>query len=272
MNGFIVDSPLLAQASFFTLSGSLIGSAPNNLISWLLLGIAAVGIGITKSGLSGVSMVHVILFAYVFGARDSTGVVLPMLIAGDVFAMRVYGKHANWGYVKRMLPPALTGVALGWYLMSQLDERFFKPIVGVIILALTILQIIRLWREDWITDVPHSPWFAWSMGVLVGLTTMMANAAGPVFGLYLLAIGLPKMEFVGTSAWFFLILNVSKVPFSWNLGLIRRDTLLLNLILLPLIVLGLSIGSMIIKRIPQKWFDSLILALTGVAAIRLLLF
>ncbi|MEQ1828448.1 MAG: sulfite exporter TauE/SafE family protein [Pirellula sp.] len=237
-----------------------------------MLCIAAVGIGVTKSGFSGVSMVHVILFAYVFGARDSTGIVLPMLIAGDVFAMSVYGKHANWSYVRKMMPPALIGVTLGWLLMHRLDEVFFRPLIGSIILGLTVMQIIRLWREDWISDVPHTVWFAWSMGILVGFTTMLANAAGPVFGLYLLAIGLPKMEFVGTAAWFFLILNVSKVPFSWSLGLIRTDTLLLNAILLPLIAVGLWLGSLIVKRIPQRLFDSLILIFTGLAALRMLFF
>ncbi|MEI7461532.1 MAG: sulfite exporter TauE/SafE family protein [Pirellula sp.] len=243
---------------------------PESSFGWLLLAIAAFGIGITKSGFSGVSMVHVILFAYVFGARESTGIVLPMLIAGDIFAMTVYGKHANWKYVRRMFGPAMIGVVAGWLLMFRLDEKYYRPLIGTIILGLTVLQIIRIWKEEWLADVPHARWFAWSMGILVGLTTMLANAAGPVFGLYLLAIGLPKMEFVGTAAWFFLLLNISKIPFSWSLGLIRLDTLALNAALMPLIALGLWIGTMVVRRIPQKLFDSLILIFTGVAALRML--
>lgn len=215
-------------------------------------------------------MVHVILFAHVFGARESTGIVLPMLIAGDIFAMTVYGKHANWKYVQRMFGPAMIGVVAGWLLMFRLDEKYYRPLIGTIILGLTVLQIIRIWKEEWLADVPHARWFAWSMGILVGLTTMLANAAGPVFGLYLLAIGLPKMEFVGTAAWFFLLLNISKIPFSWSLGLIRLDTLALNAALMPLIGLGLWIGTMVVRRIPQKLFDSLILIFTGVAALRML--
>jgi len=246
--------------------------APDSWVGWLMLAIAAFGIGVTKSGFSGVSMVHVILFASVFGARDSTGIVLPMLIAGDLFAMSIYGKHANWQYVRRMFPPALIGVTVGWLFMMLLDERYFRPLIGVIILGLTLLQIIRLWKEDWLADVPHAAWFAWSMGGLVGLTTMLANAAGPVFGLYLLAIRLPKMEFVGTAAWFFLLLNCIKIPFSWSLGLIRLDTLALNVMLMPLIALGLWLGTLVVKRIPQKLFDSLILLFTGIAALRMLLF
>jgi len=243
---------------------------PESFFGWLLLAVAAFGIGITKSGFSGVSMVHVILFAHVFGARESTGIVLPMLIAGDIFAMTVYGKHANWKYVRRMFGPAMIGVVAGWLLMFRLDEKYYRPLIGTIILGLTVLQIIRIWKEEWLADVPHARWFAWSMGILVGLTTMLANAAGPVFGLYLLAIGLPKMEFVGTAAWFFLLLNISKIPFSWSLGLIRLDTLALNAALMPLIGLGLWIGTMVVRRIPQKLFDSLILIFTGVAALRML--
>lgn len=243
---------------------------PDSYFDWMLLAIAAFGIGITKSGFSGVSMVHVYLFASVFGAKDSTGIVLPMLIAGDIFAMSVYGKRANWSYVRRMMPPTMIGVVVGWLLMFRLPEMYYRPLIGMIILVLTVMQIIRLWKEEWLAKVPHAAWFAWSMGILVGLTTMLANAAGPVFGLYLLAIGLPKLEFVGTAAWFFLILNIVKIPFSWSLGLIRIDTLALNAMLLPLVGLGLWVGSLVIRKIPQRLFDSLILILTGVASIRML--
>ncbi len=237
---------------------------------WSLMIIAAAGIGISKSGLSGLSMVHVLVFASVFGGRDSTGIVLPMLIFGDVCAIRAYGQHANWNQVWRMMPPAIVGVITGWLWMHWLDETVYKPLIGSIILGLTLLQSARLWRTEWQASIPHSVWFAWMMGLIVGTTTMLANAAGPVFGLYLLALAVPKLEFVGTSAWFFLMLNVFKVPFSWNLGLIDLQSLKLNAILCPMIVLGMLLGKAVVKRLPQKIFDSLILVFTAVAAIRLL--
>jgi uncharacterized membrane protein YfcA len=127
-----------------------------------------------------------------------------------------------------------------------------------------------MFREEWFTHVPHSRLFAWTMGVLVGITTMLANAAGPVFGLFLIAIGLPKKEFIGTAAWFFLLLNVIKIPFSWNLGLIRQDTLALNLALLPMVWLGLKAGAKIAQRIPQKWFEVVVILLSTLAALQLL--
>jgi uncharacterized protein len=236
----------------------------------LLLAIAAFGIGITKSGFSGVSLVHVLIFAHVFGARTSTGIVLPMLIAGDTMAMFMYGKHANWTYILRMMPPAIVGVVVGWLMMHRIDEAAYRPLIGGIILVLATMQILRMVRESWWTDVPHANWFAGGMGILVGITTMLANAAGPVFGLFLLAIGLPKQEFVATAAWFFLLLNLAKIPFSLNLGLIRGDTLVVNLLLLPLILAGLMAGRMIVHRIPQRAFDFAILAFSAVAALQML--
>ncbi len=244
---------------------------PIELSQWMLLGLAALGIGITKSGFSGMSMVHVLIFAHLFGARESTGIVLPLLIAGDVFAMFTYGKHANWNYIRKMLPPALTGIVLGAWVMTWLSPKIYEPLIGIIIVMLVILQTVRTWKGNWFDRVPHSMGFAWSMGGLAGTTTMLANAAGPVFGLYLLAIGLPKLEFVGTAAWFFLLINVIKLPFSWGLGLIRLETLTMNLLLLPLVAIGLWIGRLLLKRISQRIFDSLILLITAVAAIRLLL-
>jgi uncharacterized membrane protein YfcA len=238
--------------------------------AWLLLGTAAFGIGITKSGFAGVSLVHVLIFAYVFGAKASTGIVLPMLIAGDTMAMLMFGQHADWRYVRRMFPPALLGVIAAWLLMDVMSESYYRPTIGCIILALAVMQLARKFKEEWFTHIPHSPWFAWGMGILVGITTMLANAAGPVYGLFLIAIGLPKKEFVGTAAWFFLLLNLIKIPFSWNLGLVQKDTLLLNVILLPLIWIGLKLGGRIIHKIGQGWFENLVIVFSILAAIQFL--
>jgi hypothetical protein len=239
--------------------------------AWLLLATAAFGIGITKSGFSGVSLVHVLIFAYVFGAKASTGIVLPMLIAGDTMAMLMFGQHADWRYVRRMFPPALLGVIAAWLLMDVMSESYYRPTIGCIILALAVMQLARKFKEEWFTHIPHSHCFAWVMGILVGITTMLANAAGPVYGLFLIAIGLPKKEFVGTAAWFFLLLNLIKIPFSWNLGLIRMETLLLNVVLLPGIYIGLIAGSAIAKRIGQREFEAAIIALAGFAGLHMLL-
>ena len=237
---------------------------------WLLAIVGAIGLGIGKAGLAGMSLVHVLIFAFLFGARDSTGVVLPMLLIGDVGAVTLYHQDARWDYVRRMMPPACLGVVIGAVLMRGLSEAAFKPTIGWIILSLTVLQIARMYRPGWFGNIPHSAWFAWTLGLLAGMTTMLANAAGPIFAIYLLAIGLPKLEFVGTSAWFFLLINAFKVPFSLALGLIHGQTLLLNVLLVPAIAVGLLGGRWIIRRVPQKVFDALLLSFAAVAALRLI--
>jgi uncharacterized protein len=237
---------------------------------WLLSILAAFGIGVAKSGFAGVSLLHVLVFAMLFGARDSTGVVLPMLIVGDICAVTAFHQHARWDFIRKMLPPACLGVIAGWLLMHRLDEAVFKPLIGWIILGLAALQIARTQRPNWFSEVPHAPWFAWTMGVMAGVTTMLANAAGPVMALYFLAIALPKLEFVGTSAWFFLSINLFKVPFSASLGLIHSQTLLFNAALIPAVVIGLVAGRWLVNRIPQKLFDILLLIFVGVAALRMI--
>jgi uncharacterized membrane protein YfcA len=237
---------------------------------WLLAILSALGIGVAKSGFAGVSMVHVVIFAFLFGARNSTGVVLPMLIVGDICAVLAFRQHARWDYIRRMLVPACLGVVAAWGWMHRLDETLYKPVIGGIILSLSALQITRMRRPDWFAHIPHAHWFAWSLGLLAGVTTMLANAAGPIMALYFLAVALPKLEFVGTSAWFFFILNVFKVPFSAGLGLIHKDTLLLNAVLVPVIVIGLFAGRWLIRRVSQRLFDGLLLAFAAVAALRLL--
>lgn len=236
---------------------------------WCLLALAAGGVGVSKSGLSGVSMVHVLIFAFVFGARVSTGILLPLLIVGDLCAVWLLGAEVVWPQVRRLLPPALAGVLVGWWLMGWLDEQLFRWLTGNIILALSLLQLGRMWRPDWLSGLPESRWFVLVMGGLGGLTTMLANAAGPVVALYLLAIDLPKKRLVATSAWFFLLLNCSKVPLSAQLGLVTWQTLGLNLVLAPCVWLGLLAGRAIVRRIPQREFNSLLLAFTILAAIRL---
>ena len=124
-------------------------------------------------------MIHVVIFAFLFGARNSTGVVLPMLIVGDICAVLAFRQHARWDYIRRMLVPACLGVIAAWGWMHRLDETLYKPVIGGIILSLSALQITRMRRPDWFAHIPHAHWFAWSLGLLAGVTTMkVASSIG----------------------------------------------------------------------------------------------
>ncbi len=237
---------------------------------WMLAIAASIGVGLSKSGFTGVGMFHVLVFAFLFDPKQSTGVVLPMLIVADILAVCTFKQHARWDYVIKMLPPTCLGVIVGWLLMFKLNEAAYKPVIGSLILALAGVQIARLRKPSWFDHIPHAKWFAWSMGLLSGFSTMLANAAGPIMSLYLVTVALPKLELIGTIAWFFLILNIFKVPFSWSLGLIRTDTLALNVVLVPGIVFGLFIGRWLVHRIPQRLFDGLVLVFSIIAALKLI--
>jgi uncharacterized membrane protein YfcA len=237
---------------------------------WLLAVLGAACIGFSKSGFAGVGLFHILVFAHIFEARASTGALLPMLIVGDISAVIFFRQHARWDYVRKILPPAVIGVLIGWGLMHRLDDQVYPPLIGGIILGLAALQSARMWRPSWFEHIPHSPWFAWSLGLFAGCTTMLANGAGPIVAIYLLAVNLPKLEFVGTSAWFFLIINVFKVPFSSSLGLIHPDTLAFNAVLSPLIPLGMLLGRWLVHRLPQRLFDTVLLILAAIAALQLM--
>jgi uncharacterized protein len=237
---------------------------------WLLAALAALGLGFSKAGLAGVSLFHVVVFALLFGARDSTGVVLPMLVFGDLCAVIALRQHVRWDYVRRMLPPACVGVGAAAFFMRGISDAAFKPLIGSIVLVLALMQAARMWRPAWLGNVPHSRPAVWAIGLLGGAATMLANAAGPVIALYCVAVGLPKLELVGTLAWFFFIINVFKIPFSAGLGLIRSDTLLFNVVLVPTVVLGVASGRWMVHRLPQRVFDLLLLAFAAVAALRLI--
>jgi uncharacterized protein len=237
---------------------------------WLLAILAALSIGISKNGFTGFTLVTVLIMARLFPPRESTGVILPLLVFGDICAIIGFKRHAQWVQVRRMLPPTMVGVVAGWLLMLGISDAHFGPIIGWIVLGMCALQAGRQLRPALYEHFPHTRRFAWSMGAASGVTTMLANAAGPIMSLYFLAINLPKYEFIGTSAWFFFFINLFKIPFSASLGLIHGSSLLLNLVLTPAVALGALVGRGLVKIIPQKLFETLLLVFAGLAALRMI--
>jgi uncharacterized membrane protein YfcA len=236
---------------------------------WVLAIVAAVSVGLAKSGFPGVFL-HVVIFAFLFGARTSTGVVLPMLIVGDLLAVGRFHRHVRWEYLWRTMPPTLVGIGIGFYLINWLSDASYAPVLGWIILGLTAMHVLRLQSPALAERMPTGPIYAWPLGILAGITTMLANAGGPVMTLYLLAMGLSKLEFTGTIAWFFFVINVLKVPLSAGLGLIDASSLSFNLMLIPAIVLGSVMGRWLLHRISQELFNATLLTLAAIAALRLI--
>ena len=237
---------------------------------WAVLVLAAFLLGIAKSGIPGLGILAIPLVAWVIPARASTGLILPMLIIGDLFAVSYYRRHAQWRHLWALIPWALVGVILGTVALGWVNDAQLKPIMGAIIIAMLILHLWRQ-RSGNAQEIPRHRAFAPGMGLLGGITTMMANAAGPIMTIYLLAMRLPKQAFLGTGAWYFLIVNWIKVPFSIYRGLITIQSVKVNLLLAPVIIAGAALGILVVRRIPEKLFDQVVLVLTALAAIRLLI-
>jgi uncharacterized membrane protein YfcA len=237
---------------------------------WIWAGLAAFCIGFSKSGFAGVGLVTVVVMARLFPPRESTGVLLPLLIVGDLLSVWTFHRHAHWPHIWRLLPPTIVGILAGFVLMPLIPPKEFGAVIGWIVLVMVLLQMVRRFRPQLYANVPHSRWFAWLMGVWSGVATMLANAAGPITALYFVAINVAKFEFVGTAAWFFLLVNVFKIPFSAHLGLIHFGSLLFDAMLIPAVWTGIWAGKRLVRIIPQGLFEQLLLLFAAVAALRLI--
>jgi uncharacterized membrane protein YfcA len=233
---------------------------------------AALIIGISKTSVGGIGAVSVAAFAAAMPAKLSTAAVLLLLIIGDVVAVRTYHRHADWGMLKRLLPSVIPGVVLGAIFLNYVSDAVLRYAIGGMLLVMLGLQ---LWQrrqqkpDDGAAPIPMA--FTVGTGVAAGFTTMTANAAGPVMAIYLLAARVDKARFIGTGAWYFLLVNLSKTPFSAALGLFPPSTLWLTLLLAPVVLLGTYLGRLLIKAISQQRFEQATILASFVGAITLLI-
>lgn len=233
--------------------------------------LAAALVGFAKTAIGGVASVSVAIFAAVLPARASTGALLPLLIAGDLFALAAYRKHADWPALVRLFPSVALGVVGGAYFVDHVNDVVMRRTIGVVLFVLAGLHLLTRSRdaEPPPSGHPHRM-LALAYGSAAGFTTMVANAGGPVMSLYLLAMRKTKLGFLGTAAWFFFLVNCFKVPFSVGLGLLTWESLGLNALLVPGVVVGAILGKRLIKRIDQSTFENLVLVFTVLSAINLM--
>lgn len=227
-------------------------------------------LGIGKSGIKGLGVVIVTLMALVYGGKASTGILMPMMITADIFAVIYYHRHTQWYFLKRLMPMMIIGVLLGVWWGNDISEELFKQVMAVFILATVLVMI---WMERSKTfGIPKHWAFAGSMGLLSGVTSMIGNLAGSFASIYFLAMRLPKNEFIGTAAWLFFMINVFKLPFHilvWKT--VTPKTLQLNLMLAPMIIVGFFLGIRILKSINNDLYRKLVLLVTAIGAVIILI-
>ncbi|MEI6669885.1 MAG: sulfite exporter TauE/SafE family protein [Acidobacteriota bacterium] len=240
------------------------------VIQWTLAALSAFCSGVSKAGLAGMGLLGVTLMAAAVPGKASTGIVLPLLIFADLIAASVFRQHVQWAQLRRLAWPVCLGIVVGWLLLMTIPDAAFRPLIGAMVIAMLVLQVARQRLPRFDAVLPHSPVFAWFAGLLTGTATMVANAAGPIASTYLIILSFPKQQFVHTMAWLFLFVNLFKVPFGVQLGLINIRSLALNAWLVPAVLAGLWTGRLLVAKVPERIFQAVVLGLAAVSAAWLL--
>jgi uncharacterized protein len=235
-------------------------------LNLFLIFTGAFVIGLAKAGLKGIDMLNVTLMALVFGGKASTGIVLPLLCVADIAAVWYYNRHAQWKHFWKLVPWMAAGILIGVYTGKELNETVFRKIMAIIIVVTVIIMVVMEFRK---TDkLPGHPVLVAGTGLVAGITTMLGNLAGAFSTIYFLAMRLPKNDFIGTAAWVFLVMNLFKLPFQvlyWKN--ITTDSLTIDLLLLPALVIGFWAGLLIVKRIKEDGYRKVVIALTLAGAL-----
>jgi len=236
-----------------------------SLVNWILIAIAAFIIGLSKAGLKGIDMMNVTIMAIIFGGKASTGIVLPLLCAADIMAVRYYHRHAQWNHFWKILPWMVIGILIGVYAGKDLDEALFRKVMAVIIILTVVIMLFLEFKKNIV--IPNNRLFVATMGLVSGFTTMLGNLAGAFSNIYFLAMRLPKNDFIGTAAWVFMVINLFKVPFQviyWkNISLATLKT---DALLLPALVVGFWAGLKIVSKIHDDSYRKVVIVLTLVGA------
>jgi uncharacterized membrane protein YfcA len=242
-------------------------------LQWICAVLGALMVGISKAGITGLSVLSVALFTHVFpSSKQASGLVLPLLIFGDIVAVLSYRAHTQWRFLWKLIPWTAAGVVLGYIALGHMSDSTARIMIGVIIVSLCVLSYWRRYLTAQ-TEETAGTWhwtLAAGLGITAGFITLIANAAGPLMAIYFVAMRLPKMQFVGTAAVFFMALNLFKVPFMVKLGLITQQSFEFNLMLAPAVLLGAFGGRWLLMRINQQLFERLVLGLSALAGVLLI--
>ena len=240
---------------------------------FLLAILGAFFLGLSKGGVLGVNNITIAVFAIIFPAKLSVGIILLLLVVGDWGAFYFYRSHAVWKLLLPLVPWTVGGVLVGWQLLEKLEAEEVGRMIGICMIGLIAFHMIRKYwveQKELIKPVPNHWWLIALAGFSYGFTSTVANAAAPIMLLFFLTIGLVKMEFLGTGAWYFMFLNLFKIPFLWVSGLINYEVIILDLKLAPAVIVGVILGRFIVLKIPQRTFEVFAMVITVLASLKLI--
>ncbi len=230
---------------------------------------AAFVLGFSKSGVKGIGIIIILILAFVFGEKASTGILLPMLICADVLAVAYYNRHTQWDFIKKLIPSMIIGILVAVWVGDTISDVFFKRVMAFIILISILIMLYFEKRKD--VYIPKNKWFSNTTGFLAGFFTMIGNLAGPISNVYFLAMRLPKNQFIGTAAWLFFIVNLFKLPFHFFVWkTVTKESLVLNTTLLPVLIIGFFIGTKVVKQISNINYRRFIVFVTMVGGLIML--
>jgi hypothetical protein len=232
------------------------------LWQWLLGAVSAFAIGIAKTGAPGLgSFVAPLMVLTAGDARHAAAWTLPILSTADIFAVVFWRRHADSRKLFSLIPWVALGMIGGAFALS-LSERTLRRMIGGVVVLMLVVYVLR--KRNPQKQVTGRPSF---YGVAAGFASTIANAASPVMNMYLLSNKLSKEQFVATGAWFFMVINLAKIPiYSWH-HLFSPASLSFDLFMVPAVVCGAFTGLWIVHRVPQRVFDAMIFVLTGISAI-----
>ena len=236
---------------------------------WFLTLGSAWLVGVSKSGLKGIAMVTIPLLAHFYGGMASAGILVPFLVFGDMFAIRYYYKSLKWQHIKKLYPYALAGIALALVVGKLITDAQFRNIIAISVLLCLALIFYRDFSGG-SDNFTQKNWFARTLGVTGGFATMIGNAAGPIFNLYLLSMRLPKKSFIATGAVFYISLNFLKIPLHivvWDS--ISLQTLQMNFVMLPAVWLGSLTGKWLVRFIPEREFRIFVTIVIAISSVML---
>ena len=241
----------------------------------LILLLALIGFltGFSKTAIGGIGMLNAALLATLLPAKESMGVMLILLITGDLFAIGVYKKHVEWKMLRSLIWPIIFGIFAGVYFLSRSTDVSLKHTIGVIVLLLVILYPIsqRLQKNNFSLNLRYPKALRLSLGLMTGFMSMVANSGGPPMSIYLLLRENTVMKFMGNNAWLFFLVNLFKLPFTLALGLLNFESLYYIIPALPMVPLGAMLGRKVINKLNLELFQNITLVSAALAGLNLLL-